>query len=157
MMTLTDWIQAASALAIVVLTFFLVRTTRRYTEATLRMAQVMASDYEIRLAPVLSIADVATTREEHTCRLTNAGTLPMLLHEVWIEYELPGTGPQQCRPATVGDPLLAPQASRDLFFPIDPFYLLGLEYPRAEIIIRHEGADRKVREKRAPVIWRHAR
>jgi len=49
----TNWIQALSAVATVVLTYGLMRVSLRYTRETRRMADVMARDLEIRVAPLL--------------------------------------------------------------------------------------------------------
>ena len=50
---ITNWIQALSALAVAVLTFKLMGVTRRYTDETKRMADVMVQEFEYRFSPLL--------------------------------------------------------------------------------------------------------
>lgn len=54
-MTVTDWVQAISALAIAVLTAFLYKITVNYAKATKRMADVMTREFELRVSPLLDI------------------------------------------------------------------------------------------------------
>jgi hypothetical protein len=60
--TLTNWVQALSALAVAVLTFKLVQATRRYTRETQRMADVMVHEFEFRVSPLLAF-EIGETRQ----------------------------------------------------------------------------------------------
>jgi hypothetical protein len=85
----TDWIQALSAVATMLLTAVLVWATIRYARETKRMAGVMASEFRLRAAPFLVVTLKDRSIQGWTqCSLTlevrNAGTYPVSVDQALL-------------------------------------------------------------------------
>lgn len=86
--TVTDWIQAFSAVAIVVLTYFLVRSTRQYAAANERMVQSIERDFAQRYRAIAELEAPVTKRDESLYSVdsvvTNKGLAPLRIDRVSV-------------------------------------------------------------------------
>ncbi len=89
-MTTTDWIQALSAVAIVILTGALVWVTLKYVNHTKRMANIMAQEFETKIRPLLEIENVHSDHREGgyliKFYLSNYGVLPIKLDRLQLVW-----------------------------------------------------------------------
>ncbi len=87
-MTVTDWIQALSAVAIACLTFFLWRITKRYTAANERMAGALERDLRERYRSFLDVEVEVVYRDRWLyslgIKLINKGLSPLRVSRIAV-------------------------------------------------------------------------
>jgi hypothetical protein len=90
-------VQALTAVAMVGLTWALARATRKYAKASERMTEVMAREFELRVAPLLEFefknkwsgSGWVTANVPMTVR--NIGTYPAEVARAWLEFRVVGS------------------------------------------------------------------
>jgi hypothetical protein len=89
--TITDWIQACSAISMVLLTTALIWMTRKYVAETQRMAEIMTAEFKLRASHCVFLTrKIVSVSKWEKCsievQLRNAGTYPVTIEHALLTF-----------------------------------------------------------------------